>query len=1628
MQTRLEGLQKSCLVLFLSCLVACGDPGVQPPPPTPGPTLSTQTVGIKVQFPSGVTIPTNGLKLETALGSLPVAADGSTQAEIFEQGPQFAQVLNANDNPVLMGWARPGNVSFTVNTTAQVLMYFDLGSYLSTPDLRAAIMDALSKSTELKPLEDAIALALSTDPNSMGADNPSISAAINAVHAKLLQNPVLQQVKPRSIQINPLAPKSGLEILQGDGQHVKVRNTYRRRAKVFVDRVATIDENGVRQNLVLAARGSATDISPTLTTTSVYGSIADFILAGIPGTDATGKYAWQPVDSDPILMQIVPDTALGSVYSLRAVGAGGSLGEYSDLTDLQKKTQRDLTQKTMIVDFLLPFITGVAMPTAGDLVKTLQDNALAYGVLADAINLVPQAIWDKAFAGDFKGAVKDLIGAFMNPAAYGASNIMKTRMIELAAVLVAKGRAAAVVDRVARMFTDKFGRIIDKIDKVLAVFDASAQVHDVLSSSQSAIWEITVKKGKLRLTPPEQTVSKYGIARVHEKIDSPESYTGLQYQVSTSGKFGHLYKDGVRQTGSFTVNLDLLGVIYVPDIPLPPADAGGKRQDTITIEATGFDGNLKTSIGVGTVVINSEGATLDAAPRSVSGGAGPGQKAVTSFNVISTEGKNSYSVSSAGPFGVVLNGSGKLNSGESRAVRLEAICPDVETQDGSSYTIQGSLTVYGLSESGQNLPPIGVAASLTCGTRKAKSWGDPHLQTFDGRAYNFQATGDFVLTHSLTDQFQVQVRYRSGGGNISYNQAIAAKVGLSVVEVYATASGNPKVLIDHTLLDTSSPVNRDLIGGGAISVNGTQVSIAWADGSNLSLTGGNDWFYNIDLSVPAGRSGQLEGLLGNADGDATNDIRIKGGAVIANPSEKDLYLQYRQSWHVPLTSPASLFSQGPDLYDPFYPVNVVSLEDLDPTAIANAQQICLERGVLDPELFKLCVFDVAVSGDPKFADYALGLDPNVLRVLVNPRFAFVPLGQADRTLKLGAVVTGTENRAVTWATTGGTLQTTGNITTLTAPDTQGTYTVTASLTENSSILGTAKVFVAPSSYVVWTGKANTDNWADAKNWTGGVVPNANNTVVIDTINQNVNYSGGDTTIAGLITNSKLTISSGSLHITGSASLTAGLNIAGGNVIADGVVTLAGQNTWSGGNLAGSGKYVNQGELDLIPGNGKFLSSTLENLGTIKVSQTFYPVTNSVLKNVGTLEFINDADIASANGLLNLENTGLILKSAGTDASDLNVNLINTGTLESRVGTLGVFYGTLNSGTYNASADATLKLDGLFSGDITLQGTLVGTPVGTIISTANLNIPNEAHLNFGGTGFNFSVGNIHGTGKLVNDNLMNFVVGNSKFLSTTLDNLGTIKVSNTFYPVTNSVLKNIGTLEFINDADIAQANGILNLENTGTILKSGGTDSSDLNVNLINTGTLESRVGMLSVFYGTLNGGTYNVISGATLKLDGLSSGDITLQGTLVGTPAGTIISTANLNIPNEAHLNFGGTGFNFSSGNIHGAGKLFNNNLMNFAVGAAKFLSTTLENTGTIKVSQDFYPGSAAALLKNAGTLDFVNDSGISQRIGLILKINNSSILLKSGGTGISTIDADVTNTGTITEQSGHFSFPNGVH
>lgn len=75
------------------------------------------------------------------------------------------------------------------------------------------------------------------------------------------------------------------------------------------------------------------------------------------------------------------------------------------------------------------------------------------------------------------------------------------------------------------------------------------------------------------------------------------------------------------------------------------------------------------------------------------------------------------------------------------------------------------------------IKPPGECTSDRC--RRAGSFGDPHMGTFDGLAYDFQASGDFVLTRSLDGRFEIQARHTPVTlyPDVSLNTAVSARLG-----------------------------------------------------------------------------------------------------------------------------------------------------------------------------------------------------------------------------------------------------------------------------------------------------------------------------------------------------------------------------------------------------------------------------------------------------------------------------------------------------------------------------------------------------------------------------------------------------------------------------------------------------------------------------------------------------------------------------------------------------------------------------------------------------------------------------------------------------------------------------------
>jgi Ca2+-binding RTX toxin-like protein len=262
--------------------------------------------------------------------------------------------------------------------------------------------------------------------------------------------------------------------------------------------------------------------------------------------------------------------------------------------------------------------------------------------------------------------------------------------------------------------------------------------------------------------------------------------------------------------------------------------------------------------------------------------------------------------------------------------------------------------------------------------------GDPHLQTLDGVGYDFQAAGEYVLLRGTgTSTFEIQARMAPAGNNVSVNEAISTRVGTDIVMIDATDT--EPVMING--------VATAITNFGSLAVNGGEIfredntyTIVYS-GADGTVNNGDsrvivDVLSNridIDVRLNAELLGNLEGLLGDGDGNAANDVARADGTVLARPFVfSDIYGGYRDDWRVS-TDTQSLFTYdaGESLegfYLESYPTNLISLADLDPAVVAAATQAALNAGLVQGTAnFNNAVLDFALTQDTSFITSAAGV-------------------------------------------------------------------------------------------------------------------------------------------------------------------------------------------------------------------------------------------------------------------------------------------------------------------------------------------------------------------------------------------------------------------------------------------------------------------------------------------------------------------------------------------------------------------------------------------------------------------------------------------------------------------------------
>jgi hypothetical protein len=271
-----------------------------------------------------------------------------------------------------------------------------------------------------------------------------------------------------------------------------------------------------------------------------------------------------------------------------------------------------------------------------------------------------------------------------------------------------------------------------------------------------------------------------------------------------------------------------------------------------------------------------------------------------------------------------------------------------------------------------------MVSNVHCTPRSGRSYGDPHLVSYDGARFSFQTVGEFVLTRSNDGAMEVQTRQKAQQEDFSLNTAVAMNVHGDRVCLYASNypdndRSTPIRLNGNAIHLSSRPYF--LPNGGVITRSGRSFVIDWPTGESVTarqgVSGGMP-FYNVSVNVnPCTRN--YSGVLGNGNGSQRDDFdggTMRAPSTIFAGSGNDHWERQRLAFLAKdfaeqhrVTMATSLFDYAPGqstftFTDRSFPRVHRSISDLDPRQRNLARRNCEARGIGAADM-EGCIYDNA---------------------------------------------------------------------------------------------------------------------------------------------------------------------------------------------------------------------------------------------------------------------------------------------------------------------------------------------------------------------------------------------------------------------------------------------------------------------------------------------------------------------------------------------------------------------------------------------------------------------------------------------------------------------------------------------
>ncbi len=485
--------------------------------------LNANTIRSTVNLDSARGNDLSTLTVATSAKSASPSAAGQVDVVVFNNGPQFTSVKDAQGRLVLLGMVSETAPNLNAESTARAVAYMALGGPWKKAEGRQTILNEAHTIGGFSELVSQIQSQLNAQGFLTLEDAP-IQQALETY----INNAAGLGGAPDGTIVEP-STASGLSVDSTIDGVLTVENVRLRRVALHLRRTGYKDASGtvqeepnlpfVKQNMPLVAR---------------YG--------GITGTLAgylSGEIPYSPVRSaPPFEIPRVPVDARETYYQMIALGPGSTDGPaFNILTQDQREDLAILEIKALFLDVILVLYTNAALPFKGKEVDEFLQFAAGNAIITDIVNnirsTVPEAV-TLVREGKYGEAAKKV----------AQSTVTSNSIIPAVAQLTLD-----FIDQNSSLSAGNYDRILGSMDTVIStmgkidigvtVLETGLLYADFINSNRTEKFNITVIGGKITLTSPRTTIRPTSSTTIKAIIQdrNPNATYQFQWQVSPNSNY-----------------------------------------------------------------------------------------------------------------------------------------------------------------------------------------------------------------------------------------------------------------------------------------------------------------------------------------------------------------------------------------------------------------------------------------------------------------------------------------------------------------------------------------------------------------------------------------------------------------------------------------------------------------------------------------------------------------------------------------------------------------------------------------------------------------------------------------------------------------------------------------------------------------------------------------------------------------------------------------------------------------------------------------------------------------------------------------------------------------------------------